>query len=52
MNILKITPVQYQLLKNHPIHYELNVRFSDKDQMYEIECDNRMSNEIKKIVDN
>jgi len=52
MVILKINPAQYQLLKNHPIHYELDCKFSEKDMMYEIECEGKIANEVKKIVDN
>jgi hypothetical protein len=52
MILLKITPSQYQLLKNHPIHYELDFKFSEKDQCYELECEGKVATEVKKIVDN
>jgi hypothetical protein len=50
--LLKLTPVQYDKLKNNSLHYEVDCRYSEKENMYEVECEGKAATEIKKIVDN
>lgn len=50
--LLKLTPSQYHKLKDNPLHYEVDCRYSDKENLYEVECDGKAAIELKKIVDN
>ena len=48
---LKLNNAQHKALMDDPIHYDLAMRYSEKDGTWECDCDAATANKVKKIVD-
>jgi len=48
---MKLTNAQHAIVKNDAIHYSLSMRYSEKEQMWECDCDAATAMKVKKLVD-
>lgn len=48
---LKLTNAQHQAIMNNPLHYDLSMRYSEKDGFWECDCDAATAKRVKAIVD-
>ena len=47
----KVTPSEYAKIKNDPLHYDLNMSFNSKSNMYEGETDPPTMKRIQAVLD-